>query len=188
PREEWSNDVVNAALDDIAELHALGEQVRAAAAFRRWFEGLSPAEVAIAGSRSSEDTDHTAADARRSLMMKMGQVSVAVGRLPPRSYGVGTDDAEASFSSGLLAGMAECARAPDFISTLRRIERFYIRDAQKLLTSLVDCRAWTRCKRFLYSIAPKDDHPWPYRLQAAVVASLTGDPRLRAAWVAPLLS
>jgi len=188
-RGDWNPAVLTATLDDIADLCALGERPRAEGAFQRWFDGLSPADIALAsGARPEEDADHAAQEALRSLMAKLGEVSVAVGALLPPSQGAGADGVEADFASGLLAAAVDCADSRDFGSALRRVMRFYFHDAQKLLTRLVEARAWMRFKRFLRSMTVREDHPWPYRLQVAAAAALIDDAKLREAWVAPLLS
>ncbi|MGK3967977.1 AAA family ATPase [Sorangium sp. So ce1667] len=190
PRTEWSPAVLSIALDDIAELHTLGERSRATGAFHRWFGGLSPAEIASASNRQpSEEIEYSAQDAHQSLIIKLGKVCAAIGVVPPASDGRGdAGDVEANFASGLLSGMVDCSNNRVFVSMLRRVTNFFLHDVQKLLASLIEVRSWMRCRSLLRSIGVRGSDPWSYRLQGAAAAALTNDAKLRGNWIVPLLS
>lgn len=190
PLGGWTADSLASALHDIERLLRAGEIERAIAAFRRWFGNLTPSDVLA-------PTDHkprlTAEHEQGSSAVAklLGRISVETGLLLPRSADTdeSTQDAEAHYAAGLLAGAAAVRAPRRFIRVLVRVRRYYEADIQDLLDALAADRDWKRLVILLRFIAPTaKDCSVQLAVQAASLAALSGDLRLRTAWTAPLLA
>jgi hypothetical protein len=185
--EAWCTEELRFALNDIAELHTIGERTRAVDVFRRWFENMSPEDIALATNRRTAKGDHLPIDHElQALMRKFGEISVMVGFLPPISKDLNFLDAEANFSTGLLAAIESSVAIRDFLTSIRRVRLFYSHDVKKLLIYLVKTRNWKRCKLLVRKFRLGKDAEWSSRLLVAAVVTLIGDSTLREKYVAPL--
>lgn len=188
PRAGWTSAAVMTVLEDLSDLLAAGERARAEAAYRRWFAGMSPATIAEdLGLAKLGGSAHTEREAVHTALTGIGRLSVTLWVRLPDSTGELANEAEACFAAGLLHEAVDCHEPRDFLALLGRVRRYYLRDVQRLVSALVDTRAWLRCKLLLRRFGPKDADPWSFRLQIAACASLLGGAALRAACVTPVL-
>jgi hypothetical protein len=189
PLADWNDDIVRAALDDILELNGRGEAARAVGAFRRWFGGLTPAEVARASNEaSSRDAENVDRDSSFDVIRKLGRAASATRVLPPRSSGTTSDHAEAHFATGLLTDLGDTLRSRDFVLALRRVQRYFAGDVEQLLRQLIDTRSWKRCEYVLRTRGAHDGTSRSFQLTVAAAASLVGRSAMRESLVAPLLA
>lgn len=188
-KADWTHDRVLAAVEDVVELCERGETERARAAFQRWFADLSPKDVADSALLGAGTHEHQQEDAAQSLLAGLGRASAATARLLMRSEGEGWESAEAAYAQGLLGSSdGFAARDLEFAATIRRIQQFYLNDAEKLLWRLIDARKWRRCGLLLQAMNPRDRHPWYFRLSGALAAAILGDRNLQDRWTEPVLA
>jgi len=190
PLADWSGDIVSSTLRDIQQLAATGEIDRAQAAFQRWFGGMSPAQVVKASRSKSGRHPDAEAQSGLSLAELLGQTSLSTRLHLPRSKGRSraVARAEAGYARGLLKAARQSMKPSRFLGHLRRIQTFYFADFHELLEALILGREWRRLAILCRIISPKREHEWPLRISMAVAAHLLRRPRLRKAWLAPLLA
>ena len=138
--------------------------------------------------RGGGQPDPPGEDDSRTLAETLGRVGTSVGVFLRTEDEVGGDELEALYARGILEATANCADTADFVRALRRVRTFYLQDAQKLLTRLVEARSWLRCELYLRRMQPRENQPIAYRLRAAVAACLVNDGELSRKWVAPLVA
>jgi hypothetical protein len=174
PRGDWTRDLVRAALDDISDLHSNGEGARAKAAFQRWFDNLSPRDVAELIQTKDSPEEQQSNDQAASLLSSLGRMSATLMVALPASPAEPeensataeftdsrlTRSAESEFARGLLDAAADSVDRKTFCITIRRLSDFYLLDGQKLLARLIDARDWFGCGFFLRGLGVPNGNSW----------------------------
>lgn len=136
-RSQWNSAVIDGALQDVLRLHQAGAPDRASALFRRWFGGLTPADLHAV---VPESEGGLARDGH--LLKEFGAVGAHTACFLEVELSVNKEHVEADYASGLLRQVSQLLPVRRALAALRRVQRFYIRDASVALADLVKRRSW----------------------------------------------
>jgi hypothetical protein len=187
PTHEWNRPTVLGALGDILDLARVGELARAQGTFTRWFQGMTPLDIAklLGGDQGSGFSVES--DPDTSVFDQLGAASART-RVLLASSATDTDfDVESRYARGLLTH-AHHLPPLKFAKALRRLTSGDAVDLHKLLGRLVDARDWIRAALLLRNVEYEECSNWMFRVQAAAVAELIDIDDLRAQWTTPVLA
>lgn len=201
-REVWNVEILKNALEDASRLIAAGELDRARGLLNRWFQNLSPNDVAgllkkdeiYAPSEQKNNLGRVLTEPFQNLLAIWGEVYLQAGILSKISLSKGSTIRERSINATFIgAALKSAVQSPGQMRWLRTLRKsldtdIYARHLENLVSELAQQRRWMEVA---YSLRQYGDRPQrfsaTFRAWAGAWSILLGLSDLHATWTAPLL-